>query len=66
MTETHKPVPTAPDLIRIDVCLPNGMSDSEYITHDECRQRLAKFADGYRRWVEVQQLVLTAPKPEQP
>jgi len=54
------------DLIRIDTVLPNGMPDAEYITHDECRQRLAKFADGYRRWIEVQQLVLTAPKPEQP
>lgn len=56
---------SAPDLIRIDVCLPNGMPDSEYITHDECRQRLAELGDSHRRWLEVQQLVLTAPKPEQ-
>ncbi|QDQ87730.1 hypothetical protein FMZ60_09100 [Alcaligenaceae bacterium SJ-26] len=60
MSRGHSP--STHDLIRIDTILPNGMPDSEYITHDECRKRLAKFADGYRRWIEVQQLVLTAPK----
>lgn len=44
------------DLIRIDTCWPNGMPDTEYITHDECRKRLAAFGDSHRQLMELKRL----------
>lgn len=45
-----------PDLIRIDICWPNGTPDVEYITHDECRKRLAAFGDSHRQLMELKRI----------
>ncbi|MEQ4616522.1 MAG: hypothetical protein ABN482_00565 [Corticimicrobacter sp.] len=50
------------DLIRIDTVLPNGIPDCEYITHDAARRLLSNAGDLRRRWIELRQIVITAPE----